>query len=573
MIGRKTQNQADAAEAAPQSFDDFALRLGDVMRGERATLGKSLLDVQRELRIKASYIAAIENCDPSAFDTPGFIAGYVRSYARYLGMDPDEAFAAFCAESGFSVAHGMSQEASTIRKPADEGPAVPRARNPLAEPNTPFAPASESWMSRIEPAAIGSSLVLIALISGIGYGGWAVLQEIQRVQITPVDQTPVVLSELDPLAGAIAPSAVPQPAETNVASGVFTPPSAEAYDRLLRPQALDVPIVIARDGPISTLDPESSGVFAGGLPPGLPSIQQDSDLSGLALAQSLANRGAVAPAAAPVTGGGVTVLAVRPAWVQVADEDGRVLFSRVMDAGETFAVPRDATAPVMNVGESGSVYVSIDGSIHGPVGARGEVTENLSLVSSDVEIAMDPALPGEDDDLMTALIELDLQRGSSSNTVVAQATPQAAPQPVAVPQVTPRARTQVAAAQPIAPPRVLAEQPPMITVVATEDTWVEVTAPSGKKLFAQVLEGGKTYQVPQTDQAPTIFSGNAGGVFFEVNGQTFGPYGESGQFGRDLALSAQDITQKMQVADLTQNRVLARVVAELRLQAGDGANR
>ena len=74
-------------------FDDFEQRLGDLMRGERATMGKSLLDVQRELRIKAAYVAAIENCDPSAFDTPGFIAGYVRSYARYLGLDPEEAFA------------------------------------------------------------------------------------------------------------------------------------------------------------------------------------------------------------------------------------------------------------------------------------------------------------------------------------------------------------------------------------------------------------------------------------------------------------------------------------------------
>ncbi len=59
------------------------------MRGERATMGKTLLDVQRELKIKAAYIAAIENADPSAFETPGFIAGYVRSYARYLGMDPE----------------------------------------------------------------------------------------------------------------------------------------------------------------------------------------------------------------------------------------------------------------------------------------------------------------------------------------------------------------------------------------------------------------------------------------------------------------------------------------------------
>ena len=82
------------------------------MRGERATMGKSLLDVQRELKIKAAYIAAIENADPTAFDTPGFIAGYVRSYARYLNMDPDIAFDAFCKESGFVTAHGMSAEAS-----------------------------------------------------------------------------------------------------------------------------------------------------------------------------------------------------------------------------------------------------------------------------------------------------------------------------------------------------------------------------------------------------------------------------------------------------------------------------
>ena len=35
-------------------FDAFELRLGDLMRGERATMGKSLLDVQRELKIKAA---------------------------------------------------------------------------------------------------------------------------------------------------------------------------------------------------------------------------------------------------------------------------------------------------------------------------------------------------------------------------------------------------------------------------------------------------------------------------------------------------------------------------------------
>ena len=54
----------------PKGFDDYEVRLGDLLRGERATLGKSLMDVQRELRINANYISAIENCDYGAFERP-----------------------------------------------------------------------------------------------------------------------------------------------------------------------------------------------------------------------------------------------------------------------------------------------------------------------------------------------------------------------------------------------------------------------------------------------------------------------------------------------------------------------
>ena len=115
MIGRGFRRTKAAEGVEAKGFDAFQLRLGDLMRGERATLGKSLLDVQRELKIKAAYIAAIENADPTAFDTPGFIAGYVRSYARYLNMDPDWAFDTFCRESGFATAHGMSAAASSVK--------------------------------------------------------------------------------------------------------------------------------------------------------------------------------------------------------------------------------------------------------------------------------------------------------------------------------------------------------------------------------------------------------------------------------------------------------------------------
>ena len=54
-------------------FDSYTLLLGEELRGERATLGKSLLQVQKDLKIKAAYVSAIENCDLDAFPNKGFV--------------------------------------------------------------------------------------------------------------------------------------------------------------------------------------------------------------------------------------------------------------------------------------------------------------------------------------------------------------------------------------------------------------------------------------------------------------------------------------------------------------------
>ncbi|MFZ5963864.1 helix-turn-helix domain-containing protein [Thalassococcus sp. BH17M4-6] len=407
MIGRKSPRKETTEEAKPRGFDDFELRLGDVMRGERATLGKSLLDVQRELRIKASYIAAIENCDPSAFDTPGFIAGYVRSYARYLNMDPDDTFAAFCAESGFATAHGMSDKASVIKKRDDlGGQPKPKARDPFAQPNMAFVPQSDSILSRIEPGAIGSSLVLLALIGGIGFGGWTVLQEVQRVQLAPVDQTPVVLSDLDPL-DTVRPSGE-EPTDAPDVAGVFTPPSNEALDRLYRPQALDVPVLVARDAPISTLDPGSVGAFADAAQRDLPQVPgtEDATLGDVdrAIAEALApTRG---PQVLEDSVPGVTMLAVRPAWVRVRAADGTVIYEAIMNAGDTYEVPQTEEPATLRVGESGAIYFAVNGQTYGPSGARGQVTSNLPLSVANLTESYSVASIEQDQDLARVVAEL-----------------------------------------------------------------------------------------------------------------------------------------------------------------------
>ncbi len=425
MIGRRSQRIADEHEVEkPRGFDDFELRLGDIMRGERATMGKSLLDVQRELRIKANYIAAIENTDPGAFDTPGFIAGYVRSYARYLGMDPERAFAAFCEESGFEVAHGMSAQASVVKKPSAEAPLrKPVARDPFTAPNTPFVPGRESVFSQIEPRAIGSSLVLLALIAGIGYGGWSVLKEVQQVQVAPVDQAPVVLSDLDPLQGA-------QGSENaEGAQGGMVSPKADALDRLYRPQALDVPVLVSRDAPISTLDPRTMGSFRA---PDLPDVQLTSDQGrpnrfgaedvadsvARDVAQALSvgaepSRPQVLEDAAP----SLTMVAVRPSWVRVTAPDGSSIYEKIMEPGETYEVPLTEEPPRLRTGDSGAIYFVVNGENYGPVGGRGEVTGNVALSIAEVETAYQVADLEQDRDLARVVAEL--QAPATPESVVA----------------------------------------------------------------------------------------------------------------------------------------------------------
>lgn len=385
MIGRRsTKIIVDTVE--PKAFDDFELRLGDMMRGERATLGKSLLDVQRELRIKASYIAAIENADPEAFDTPGFIAGYVRSYARYLNMDPDRAFTAFCIESGFSVAHGMSAEASVIKKPSREDRLTRIAGGDIfAKPNTPFAPTGDSVLSRVEPGAIGSMVVLLGLIGAIGFGGYSVLQEVQRVQVAPVDQTPVVLADLDPLNGAaiIAPNAE----NTNSAAPqVLDSPRADALDRLYRPQALDVPVLVARDAPISNIDPRSNSSFAAFTAP-----STDSGLvAGINGALAEAN-GQTVPQVVEGLAPALQMVAAYPSWVRVRSADGTVIFESIMEKGDTWTVPATVEPATLRTGESGAIYFAMAGECYGPAGARGSVTSNLPLHQQALAELYEPA--------------------------------------------------------------------------------------------------------------------------------------------------------------------------------------
>ena len=380
-----------------KGFDDFSLSLGDELRGERATLGKSLLDVQRDLRIKAAYIAAIENCEPSVFPNKGFIAGYVRSYARYLKLDSDEMFARFCVESGFEGVNAGMTPSKAVKKEA--GPALKGAEVSPRFANYGTA-SSESILNIISPSGLASATVLVLLIGGLSYGGWTLLNDIQRVQFAPVDQSPSAEIEIANLSadltGDVGSVGLKIESDENLSS-----PDIDVIGRIYRPQELSVPKMQPRDGPIAAIDPDSVGVLR---PEPEPVIIETVSESIQSLETALLAEPVVTVETQPTK---VQIYATRAAWVRVHFEDGTVLFEKILEKGEYYDLPTDIQNPLLRAGNSGSVYVVLNNTPYGPVGNGTSVAKQVSLTELDVpavfSIASDLELaPVEETTLSTA---------------------------------------------------------------------------------------------------------------------------------------------------------------------------
>jgi cytoskeleton protein RodZ len=69
--------------------------LGERFRAAREARGLSLSDVAEQIRIRSVYLSAIEEENWNAIGAPVYVRGFLRTYARCLGLDPEEAVAAF----------------------------------------------------------------------------------------------------------------------------------------------------------------------------------------------------------------------------------------------------------------------------------------------------------------------------------------------------------------------------------------------------------------------------------------------------------------------------------------------
>ncbi|MEY4071975.1 MAG: hypothetical protein RLY94_130, partial [Chloroflexota bacterium] len=74
--------------ASNDSLQSTAPGIGERLRAAREARGLSLEAVAAELRIRSVILAAMEREDHAALPERVYLLGLLRTYARFLGLDP-----------------------------------------------------------------------------------------------------------------------------------------------------------------------------------------------------------------------------------------------------------------------------------------------------------------------------------------------------------------------------------------------------------------------------------------------------------------------------------------------------
>ena len=113
--------------------------------------------------------------------------------------------------------------------------------------------------------------------------------------------------------------------------------------------------------------------------------EEASETAAPATAQAPVPTPAAPQQAAPAVAGQPVVLtASEPVWLQVSEKGGATLFSGMLQAGQTFAVPATATAPVLKTGKPEALQAKVGNQTAPPVGPAATTVNNVSLLPADL---------------------------------------------------------------------------------------------------------------------------------------------------------------------------------------------
>lgn len=316
-------------------------QVGTILSQSRHALGQSLNDVARDLRIRRTFLEAIEEGQYDGLPGTAYTLGFIRTYAEYLGLDGDEMVRRFKAESGQTT--------------------------PKSKLNFP-SPMSESTAPKAAMALVG------LVIAGVAYGIWYLsssryLDVAELVVPLPEHLRKMLPGEeqgvIAPVPPAVSPpSAAEPPSAPREVAVAIPPPSAPAPVSSVpsSPAAMPSEVTTAAAPPETAVAPAAPSV------PAAPEA-----------AQVAAQVAAPVESPAAVLANRIVLRATADSWVDVREAGNRsAVYARLMKAGEMFPVP-DRPGLTLMTGNAGGLEVLVDGQPIPPLGKPGTVRRGLSL--------------------------------------------------------------------------------------------------------------------------------------------------------------------------------------------------
>lgn len=355
-------------------FDEYAISLGDEMRGRRATLGKNLLDAGRDLNIRANLINAIESADLASFKDTWIIPGYVRCYAKYLGMDPEDCYQRFCAESGFvansaPVANGNRTNPLSLKHESNvrQNRFGLKKKKKSKRRNRAFrAPIFDKSTFQ----AVLSALMVGGLICGIFFFGWTVYGEINSVRQASLEIQ------------------APQNTEFSYSVSIEDNDSANLeFDSVLFDSETPARVIMGE------IRPGEYGIYAESdesvefeIEDAFLVAESNTIADDLSPIEPLVDLAAeVADETEQLVDLDQVVLApVRATWVRVSKTDGTVIKEEILAAGSEYQVPQTMGTLRLRAGNSGSLFFIVGRDIYGPAGSGTSVAKNVDLTASEI---------------------------------------------------------------------------------------------------------------------------------------------------------------------------------------------
>ena len=152
---------AQPADAVPPPEEGGPrVRLGDWLRAERVRRGITHAEVERDTRINSLYLQALEDEHFDVIPAPVYTRGFLRTYAKALGLDPEQAIAMLSAS--LPVPPGL--EPMPAMRRSGDAPTI-------ALPQLPTLPGGAGRWAVMCTSALAAVLLLLWLPGLFGSSG------------------------------------------------------------------------------------------------------------------------------------------------------------------------------------------------------------------------------------------------------------------------------------------------------------------------------------------------------------------------------------------------------------------